>query len=186
MPQRTNIKVVEQDKTRNNDFKQLFMDMYPRLVRYAVSLLGDGNDARDIVGDVFERAWQRYDILDRDTERSWLYAAVRNACINQLKHQKVEQQNVQAIVEATRYDLMTDYREHEQLLQKAEQIVQELKEPTCTILRLCYFEHLTYQQAADRLGISPNTIKKHISKALAILREKMNESTLNSEKGKDK
>lgn len=178
--------MVEQDKARNNDFKQLFMDMYPRLVRYAVSLLGDGNDARDIVGDVFERAWQRYDILDRDTERSWLYAAVRNACINRLKHQRVEQQNVQAIVEATRYDLMTDYKEHEQLLQKAEQIVQELKEPTCTILRLCYFEHLTYQQAADRLGISPNTIKKHISKALAILREKMNESTLNSEKGNDR
>lgn len=178
MPQEINIKVVEQDRARNNDFKQLFMDMYPRLVRYAVSLLGDGNDARDIVGDVFEKAWSRYDVLDKDTQRSWLYAAVRNACINQLKHQKVEMLNVQALVEATRYDMMTDYKEHELLLQKAEQIVRELKEPTCTILRFCYFERLTYQQAADRLGISPNTIKKHISKALAILRQKMNESLL--------
>lgn len=166
---------MEQDRARNNDFKQLFMDMYPRLVRYAVSLLGDGNDARDIVGDVFERAWERYDTLDRDTQRSWLYASVRNACLNRLKHQQVEQVNVQALVEATRYDMLTDYREHECLLQKAEQIVGQLKEPTCTILRLCYFEHLTYQQAADRLGISPNTIKKHISKALAILRASMSE-----------
>ena len=169
---------MEQDKARSSDFKQLFLDMYPRLLRYAVSLLGDGNNARDIVADVFEKAWSRYDLLDKDTQRSWLYAAVRNACINQLKHQKVEMLNVQALVEATRYDMMTDYREHELLLQKAEQIVKELKEPTCTILRLCYFEHLTYQQAADRLGISPNTIKKHISKALAILRQKMNESLL--------
>lgn len=177
---------MEQDKARNNDFKQLFMDMYPRLVRYAVSLLGDGNDAHDIVGDVFEKAWDRYDVLDKDTQRSWLYAAVRNACINQLKHKKVELQNVQALVEATRYDMMTDYREHELLLQKAEQIVKDLKEPTCTILRLCYFEHLTYQQAADRLGISPNTVKKHISKALAILRANMNNSSLNSEKGNDR
>lgn len=186
MPQEINIKVVEQDKVRNNDFKQLFMDMYPRLVRYAVALLGDGNDARDIVGDVFEKAWNRYDVLDKDTQRSWLYAAVRNACINHLKHKKVELQNVQALVEATRYDMMTDYREHELLLQKAEQIVRDLKEPTCTILRLCYFEHLTYQQAADRLGISPNTVKKHISKALAILRANMNNSSLNSEKGNDR
>lgn len=186
MPQEINIKVVEQDKARNNDFKQLFMDMYPRLVRYAVSLLGDGNDARDIVGDVFEKAWGRYDVLDKDTLHCWLYAAVRNACINHLKHQKVEQQNAQALVEATRYDMMTDYREHELLLQKAEQIVRALKEPTCTILRLCYFEHLTYQQAADRLGISPNTVKKHISKALAILRANMNNSSLNSGKGNDR
>ena len=92
---------------------------------------------------------------------------MRNACLNWLKHQQVEQTNVEALIEATRYE------EHECLLQQAEQIARELKEPTCTILRLCYFEHLTYQQAADRLGISPNTVKKHISKALAILRERM-------------
>lgn len=161
------------DKARNNDFKQLFMDMYPRLVRYAVSLLGDGNDARDLVANVFEKAWNQYDTLDRERRKSWLYASVRNACLNHLKHQHVEQTNVQALEEATRYDMTTDYQEHEQLLQQAERIANELKEPTCTILRLCYFERLTYQQAANQLGISPNTVKKHISKALAILRERI-------------
>jgi len=177
---------VAQDKARNNDFKQLFMDMYPRLVRYAVSFLGDGNDARDLVADVFERAWSQYGALEKERRRSWLYASVRNACLNYLKHLHVEQTNVQALVEVTRYDMLTDYREHEQLLQQAEQIARELKEPTCTILRLCYFEHLTYQQAANRLGISPNTVKKHISKALGILRERMNyhsKYSSSSEKG---
>ena len=178
MPQRTSTKVVAQDKTRNNDFKQLFVDMYPRLVRYAVALLGDGNDARDLVGDVFEKAWSQYDSLEKEKRRSWLYASVRNACLNHLKHLHVEQTNVQALIEATRYDMTTDYREHELLLQQAEQIARELKEPTCTILRLCYFEHLTYQQAANRLAISPNTIKKHISKALATLRDKMKKGGL--------
>ncbi len=173
---------MAQDKARNNDFKQLFMDMYPLLVRYAVSLLGDGNDARDLVADAFERAWLQYDSLQPETRRGWLYATVRNACLNLLKHQHVEQTNIQALIEATRYDMTTDYREHERLLQQAEQIARELKEPTCTILRLCYFEHLTYQQTADRLGISPNTVKKHISKALAILRERMNYQSF-SEKG---
>ena len=56
MQQEINIKVVAQDRAKDNDFKQLFLEMYPRLVRYAVSLLGDGNEARDIVGDVFEKA----------------------------------------------------------------------------------------------------------------------------------
>ena len=173
MPQRINIKVVVLDKARNKDFKELFMDMYPRLVRYAVSLLGDGNDARDIVGDVFEKAWEKRSLLNVETQRSWLYAAVRNACINHLKHQKVELQNVQSLIEATKYDMQHDYQKHEMLLQQAEGMVRELKEPTCSILRLCYFEHLTYQQTAELLGISPNTVKKHISKALAILRDKM-------------
>lgn len=165
MQQEINIKVVAQDRAKDNDFKQLFLEMYPRLVRYAVSLLGDGNEARDIVGDVFEKAWNQFSSLQMETRRSWLYASVRNACLNWLKHQQVEQTNVEALIEATRYDMSTRYEEHERLLQQAEQIARELKEPTCTILRLCYFEHLTYQQAADRLGISPNTVKKHISSA---------------------
>ena len=164
---------MAQDRAKDNDFKQLFLEMYPRLVRYAVSLLGDGNEARDIVGDVFEKAWNQFSSLQLETRRSWLYASVRNACLNWLKHQQVEQTNVEALIEATRYDMSTQYEEHERLLQQAEQIARELKEPTCTILRLCYFEHLTYQQAADRLCISPNTVKKHISKALATLRERM-------------
>lgn len=178
MQQEINIKVVAQDRAKDNDFKQLFLEMYPRLVRYAVSLLGDGNEARDIVGDVFEKAWNQFSSLQMETRRSWLYASVRNACLNWLKHQQVEQTNVEALIEATRYDMSTQYEEHERLLQQAEQIARELKEPTCTILRLCYFEHLTYQQTADRLGISPNTVKKHISKALAILRERMKHTNI--------
>ena len=169
---------MAQDRAKDNDFKQLFLEMYPRLVRYAVSLLGDGNEARDVVGDVFEKAWNQFSSLQMETRRSWLYASVRNACLNWLKHQQVEQTNVEALIEATRYDMSTQYEEHERLLQQAEQIARELKEPTCTILRLCYFEHLTYQQAADKLGISPNTVKKHISKALVTLRERMKHTNI--------
>ena len=80
MQRKINIKVVVQDRAKNNDFKQLFLEMYPRLVRYAVSLLGDGNEARDIVGDVFEKAWNQFSSLQLETRRSWLYASVRNAC----------------------------------------------------------------------------------------------------------
>ena len=98
MQQEINIKVVAQDRAKNNDFKQLFLEMYPRLVRYAVSLLGDGNEARDIVGDVFEKAWNQFSSLQMETRRSWLYASVRNACLNWLKHQQVEQTDRKSVV----------------------------------------------------------------------------------------
>ena len=65
------------------------------------------------------------------------------------------------------------YRAHEALLQQAENIAHSLPEPTCTILRSCYWEKKTYQQVAEELGISPDTVKKHISKALRTLREAM-------------
>lgn len=38
---------------------------------------------------------------------------------------------------------------------------------------MCYYEHNTHRQAAERLGISHETVKKHIRKALNILRERI-------------
>ena len=149
--------------------------MYPKLVRYATALMADADEARDIVSDVFERAWLRHSTLDEETKHAWLYAAVRNACLNRLKHLKVEQEHIEAIIEATRADMADGYRQHETLLRHAEEIARNLPEPTRSILRLCYWDKQTYRQVAEHLGISPDTVKKHISKALRILRETMKE-----------
>lgn len=162
------------DHIKREAFGQMFAEMYPRMVRYATQLMGDREEARDIVSEVMEQAWKHFERLDPDDRGGWLYTAVRNACLNRLKHLQVEQENVKAIYEATRADVESNYREHEALLQKAESIARSLPEPTCTVLRLCYYEHLTYREAAQRLGISPDTVKKHISKALRTLREAMN------------
>ncbi|WP_455668600.1 RNA polymerase sigma-70 factor [Phocaeicola sp.] len=159
--------------SKEEHFEQLFMEMYPRLVRYATTLMGDADEAKDIVSETMEQAWKEFDKLEADTRSAWMYAAVRNGCLNRLKHLNVEQQHINSLIEATRTDMSNNYREHEALLQQAECIARSLPEPTCTILRLCYWEKKTYQQVAGELGISPDTVKKHISKALRTLREAM-------------
>ncbi len=156
-------------------FHTLFVEMYPKLVRYAAALMTDVDEARDIVSDVFERAWQRHATLDEESGHAWLYAAVRNACLNRLKHLQVEREHLEAVIEATRADMADNYRQHEVLLHRAEEIAHSLPEPTRSILRMCYWDKQTYRQVAEHLGISPDTVKKHISKALRTLRETMRE-----------
>lgn len=156
-------------------FHTLFVEMYPKLVRYAAALMTDADEARDIVSDVFERAWQRHATLDDESGHAWLYAAVRNACLNRLKHLQVEREHLEAVIEATRADMADNYRQHEVLLRRAEEIAHSLPEPTRSILRMCYWDKQTYRQVAEHLGISPDTVKKHISKALRTLRETMRE-----------
>ena len=156
-------------------FHTLFVEMYPKLVRYAAALMTDADEARDIVSDVFERAWQRHATLDDKSGHAWLYAAVRNACLNRLKHLQVEREHLEAVIEATRADMADNYRQHEVLLHRAEEIAHSLPEPTRSILRMCYWDKQTYRQVAEHLGISPDTVKKHISKALRTLRETMRE-----------
>lgn len=156
-------------------FHTLFVEMFPKLVRYAAALMTDADEARDIVSDVFERAWQRHAMLDDESGHAWLYAAVRNACLNRLKHLQVEREHLEAVIEATRADMADNYRQHEVLLRRAEEIAHSLPEPTRSILRMCYWDKQTYRQVAEHFGISPDTVKKHISKALRTLRETMRE-----------
>lgn len=164
---------IQKRPDKEGRFRELFLSMHPKLIRYATTLIGDADEAKDMVSDVFGRAWEEFERLG-ESPSAWLYTATRNACLNRLKHLQVEQTHIEAIVLATQADVDNGYWEHEVLLQKAEAIAQSLPEPTCTVLRLCYWEKKTYQQVAEQLGISPDTVKKHISKALRMLREEMN------------
>ena len=143
---------------KEEHFERLFAEMYPRLVRFATTLMSNTEEAKDIVSETMEQAWKEFDQLKENTRSAWLYATVRNGCLNRF-------------IEATRAEMNQGYRAHEALLQQAENIARSLPEPTCTILRSCYWEKKTYQQVAEELGISPDTVKKHISKALRTLRE---------------
>ena len=164
---------IRRNPTKEERFREFFLSMHPKLIRYATTLMGNADEAKDIVSEVFGRAWEEFDSLSAEAN-TWLYTATRNACLNRLKHLKVEQTHIEAIILATQADVDNGYWKHEALLQKAEAIARSLPKPTCTVLRLCYWEKKTYQQVAEQLGISPDTVKKHISKALRILREEIN------------
>ena len=190
MPPRANIKEPEPDKAKRivcnpSGEKEISVPLFTEdketcrfysgeeTIKKSTSndLMDNTEEAKDIVSETMEQAWKEFDQLKENTRSAWLYATVRNGCLNRLKHLNVEQQHIDRLTEATRAEMNQGYRAHEALLQQAENIARSLPEPTCTILRSCYWEKKTYQQVADELGISPDTVKKHISKALRTLRE---------------
>ena len=61
--------------------------------------------------------------------------------------------------------------EMEERVQHIEKFIEQLTDPTKTILKECYFDNKKYQEVAEEFGISINGIKKHIMKALRLLRE---------------
>ena len=49
-------KMLLKDK-KKDDFRRMFCEYYPKLVRFAVQLTGDADEGRDVVADVMEKAW---------------------------------------------------------------------------------------------------------------------------------
>lgn len=68
--------LFHKNQTKREAFGQMFTEMYPRMVRYASQLMGDGEEARDIVSEVMEQAWKHFDQLDEaDRRRLDLYSS---------------------------------------------------------------------------------------------------------------
>lgn len=166
---------METESTKKELFHRMFNKHYARLVRLAVQMTGNEDEGRDIVADVMEQAWRRFDGINPEHQGAWLYRCTANACLNRLKHLGMERSRAAELATMiSSYD-DGDYAEHERLLARAEAVADGMDEPARSIIRLCYYEHNTHAEAARRLGISRETVKKHIRKALRTLRENLSE-----------
>ena len=157
--------------TQTYRFEQLYKKNYTSWYYYAFRFITDENACKDIVNDVFEKAWQNFEKMNPETASAYLYAQVRNRCIDHLRHQQVEEQYADFYRAITEKDVDTSPDEREERLQRIEAFIEQLKDPTKTILKECYYENKKYQEVAEDFGISTNGVKKHIMKALKMLRE---------------
>lgn len=158
--------------TENKDgFEQLYKDNYARLYYYAFQFISDAEICKDIINDVFENAWNQFDSLRQEPLSSYLYTSVRHKCIDHLRHSLVEAQYADFYRTIIHEEADIDFSEREERIARIEKVIEELTDPTKTILKECYYENKKYREVAEEFGISTNGVKKHIMKALKRIRE---------------
>lgn len=162
---------MQKSFSKTSRFKQLYKENYARLYYYAFRFITDEEVCKDIVNDVFEKAWLHFEDLKPDTATAYLYVQTRNRCIDHLRHRQVEEQYADFYRIATEEDADIAPDEMEERVQRIEKCIEQLKDPTKTILKECYFDNKKYQEVAEEFGITIHGIKKHIMKALRLLRE---------------
>ena len=65
---------------KEEHFERLFAEMYPRLVRFATTLMSNTEEAKDIVSETMEQAWKEFDQLKETTGSAGPMAPGRNEC----------------------------------------------------------------------------------------------------------
>lgn len=152
---------MQKSFSKTDCFEQLYKENYARLYYYAFRFVTDEEACKDIVNDV----------LKPEAAAAYLYAQTRNRCIDYLRHRQVEEQYADFYRIVTEEDADIAPDEMEERVQHIEKFIEQLTDPTKTILKECYFDNKKYQEVAEEFGISINGIKKHIMKALRLLRE---------------
>lgn len=71
-------------------FELAFKRYYQPLCSFALRYVGSIESAEEIVQEVFFKIWNKIDAIDiKTTVKSYLYGAVRNDCLNYLKHGRI-------------------------------------------------------------------------------------------------
>jgi len=152
-------------------FSLLFRQQYEALCFFAHRFVRDFDAAEGIVQDVFVRLWDTREKLSIHTSvRSYLYAAVKNSCLNQIKRSgfssPLEDQGEQSDSTMLRPDAKLESDEISRALEKA---IEGLPSKCRQIFCLAKFDGLSYQEIAEIQNVSINTVKTQLRRALKSL-----------------
>jgi RNA polymerase sigma-70 factor (ECF subfamily) len=162
-------KMDDAKNTIDGDFDNVFRCYYRPLCLYALHYLTDVDVAEDIVQECFAQLWERLKRGDEVSEtKNYLYSMVRNRCIDSLKSNDVVDKSV-ALEDIDIAD-DDDYEERSELEAKMWTAIDSLPEGCRQVLLLCKRDGMKYEEVAEQLSISVNTVKNQMSKALKILK----------------
>jgi len=158
------------------DLDHLFHVLYDRLVYFSMQIVKDKDLARDVTQDAFIKYWQQKETVMQNyiAVKSFLYATVKNASFNIIRHNKVveEYAGKHGDEEFEEASVMESIITAE-VLAEIHNAIESLPERYRIISVMGYMEGKKNQEIADELGMSVNTVKKQKQRALELLRLKL-------------
>ena len=154
-------------------FEEFFKVNFERFYCYALHLLNDEECSRDIVYDALEDVWRNYSNEEVDNWFRYTMSTVRNRCLDYIRHRAVHKRYADFFVHAVERQTEMGETEEDARLLAIRQIMETLSPRTRLVLQECYIHKKKYKEVAAELDISVNAVKKHIVKALKIIREEI-------------
>ncbi len=145
----------------------------------AVAILKCREDAEEVVCDLFRHVWQSADTYDpaRGSVMAWLAVIVRHRAIDRLRQRRqllsLDDERQAELVRS----LAGEAPGPEQLLAKFQagsavhRALSALTPQRRHLLGLAFFQGLSHREIADAVGLPLGTVKSHVRRALASLKD---------------
>lgn len=155
-------------------FDIIYTHYYRGLFAFAYQYV-DQSDAEEIIQDVMLWLWENHFLLMPELSlKSLLFEAVKNRCLNKIAHLQMRQRVHERLYEKykERFEDPDFYVEEEirNLISKA---INDLPVDYREAFEMNRFDNLTYNEIAEKKGVSFKTVAYRISQSLKILRIKL-------------
>jgi RNA polymerase sigma factor (sigma-70 family) len=151
-----------------HELEALYRGRFRAFLLSVTALLGDGEEALDVVQDAFARALRRRSSFRADGDlEAWVWRIVLNEARDRRRSRARERASQRLEPAAAETEADTSLRE----------VLLALPERQRLAVFLRYYADLSYDQIAEALGIRPGTVAASLNAAHATLRSNLEEVT---------
>ena len=155
-------------KQETEQFKLDYLPLQPAMQRMAEALLGNEDDAADVVQDCFVTLWNERERLRRVVNReAWCITLVKRRCVDLLRKRKPTVE----IDERTMALADEETEAAEERLQLAMQLIDRLPERQAQAIRLKHFDAADTDRIAAEMHITAGNVYTLLSRAYSSLKQ---------------
>ena len=161
------------------EFESIVTRHQDRVFGYAVRLLGDRDQAKDVVQDAMIRMWNHRERVEIEGAVSWLLRVTHNACIDVLRRRKLETKIFEGDADTERVGggerSPSSLAESSDMMAHLQDAIARLKEPYRSIVVLREIEDFRYEEICGALDLPMSTVKVYLHRARKQLRKTLEE-----------
>jgi RNA polymerase sigma-70 factor (ECF subfamily) len=157
-------------------FNIIFAQYRDRLFAYLVTITKSHETAEEIVLDVFMKLWMGREIVSEiQNLQSFLYRVAHNKAIDFLRSAQrnpVQQNEIWEAIQSTAGEASSDHLLHRHNAEAAlNEAVGQLTPMRQKVFQLSREEGMSYDEIADHLNLSRNTVRNHVAASLEFIRK---------------
>lgn len=156
-----------------SEFQKIFSEHYKAIRNFIYFKCSDADMAEDIAQDTFMKLWETRSKIDKRTVKAYLYTIAQNITINQLKRNNLKFKFQKKPTADRDFDTPEKLAEMQEYEQKLNDVIAMLPDGGREVFLMNRLEDLTYNEIAERLGLSVKAIEKRMSKVLRIIRDNL-------------
>lgn len=155
-----------------SEFEVFFHEHYQDLCGYAYKMLGDSHEAEDVVQLFFIKLWEDRARLNITAFKAYAYRAIRNRCLNVVMYNsKHQRESVDSMLENVLLGMDHGTDDSYAYREQVRVAIRKIPKKSRRILLMHCVLGMKYQEIADTLGVSINTVKSQIAVAYKVMRE---------------
>ena len=157
------------------DFKTDVLPIHNKLLRFALQILQNEEEAKDVLQDIFLKLWQKRDELGKvENLEAFAIRMTRNRCLDLIRMRRtismeIVKKNNRMVEESSD----TDYLENTEMATLVKRIISELPDLQRTVIHLRDIEQLEYEEIAEATELNVNAIRVNLSRARKKVRDEI-------------